>query len=219
MLQLTFVRREIATLMYVPSPRISALIAMLCHSKQQPILFYHWHLIFLKEIQHLNSFTTTPGLSFLLRRVFGKFRFVLHISLPPYSRGAAVQLQGRRVQVVWVLPKVDAARAQLAAGADAVLLHDLRQRQFAAREGAAEVAHVVQDRLGGADGATRAAVDAQFRVDDVELVAQPGDRLDGALLHTGRATDARLDDLVGQRCAFPNLVPRRTLASARDRGQ
>ena len=62
-------------------------------------------------------------------------------------------------------------------------------------------------RIGaGADGAAGAAVDAQFGVDGVELVAQTGDRLDGALCDAGRAANARLDDLIRQGRAFPNPV-------------
>src|SRR5690606_8904928 len=92
--------------------------------------------------------------------------------------------------------------AQLAARADAVLLDDLRQRQFASRERPADVAGLVENRLRRADRAAGAAVDADLGVDDVDFVAETGDRLDRALLHTGRAADTGLDDLVGQSSTF-----------------
>src|SRR3546814_9164616 len=43
--------------------------------------------------------------------------------------------------------------AQLTAGPDAVLLHDLREGKFAPGECPADVAQVVEDGLGRADGA------------------------------------------------------------------
>src|SRR5699024_1645055 len=61
---------------------------------------------------------------------------------------------------------------------------------------------LVEDRLGRADRAAGTAVDADLGVDDVEFVAETGDRLDRALLHAGRTADTGLNDLVGQSSTF-----------------
>ena len=64
---------------------------------------------------------------------------------------------------------------------------------------AADVAERVEDGLRRADDAAGAAVDAERRVDDVELVTVAGDGVRRAALRAGRTADAGLDNLVGQK--------------------
>ena len=103
--------------------------------------------------------------------------------------------------------------AELAAGADAVVLDDDGLGPLAAGEGAADVAQVVEDGLGRADDATGAAVDAEVGVDDVDLVADAGDRFGRAALGAGRTADAGLDDFITQYFASrPQRSYRRPMA-------
>ena len=95
--------------------------------------------------------------------------------------------------------------AELAAAADAVVLDDDGLGPLLARERAADLADLVQDRLRRADDAAGAAIDAERRVDYVDLITRAGDRVRRAALGAGSAADARFDDGVGHGSSVGNI--------------
>jgi hypothetical protein len=74
---------------------------------------------------------------------------------------------------------------------------DLRLRRLLRLELRGHLPRVVEDRVDRANVAAQAAIDAERRVDHVQLLARPGDAFHRAFLGAGRAADAGVDDGVG----------------------
>ena len=88
--------------------------------------------------------------------------------------------------------------AELAAGPNALFINDDGLWPLVLLEGAADIAERIENRFRRADEATRAAIDAERRVDNMQLVALARDRVRRAALRARGAANTGLDNRIGQ---------------------
>jgi len=104
--------------------------------------------------------------------------------------------------------------AQLAAATDAECRIDVRERRNLLSEFSADISVVVENRLNGADGATGATIDAEGRIDVVDVVARPVDGVCRATVGASGAANAPFDDFVGHKAPWQPMRLLKTDVSA-----